>query len=145
MNPNGKAGSCLERLLSLREQQLERLGAEVAAKQVLRSRVNGTVERLEQLCESAGASAGLRPVLSANCGDYKASIMELAATQRASLAAHDADLATLRLSVAEAAKRQEALAQLLERRSAELHRSQQVRDQRRQDEVASQMWMRGRS
>lgn len=154
----------LGQLVDLREREVDRLSADMADKQAVRQRFLGNLARLEQLCNSSGPSgaqenaqnndqsngasrndhtATLSPALSLNCGGYKQAVMKLADSHRVDLSLHESAMAnTQRLMVA-AVRRHEALDQVLERQRAGMRRFQNVREQKRQDDVASQMWLRG--
>lgn len=141
----------LSRLNALREQDVDRLGAELTGKFAMRERYLANLARLEQLCTSSGPSGGpspgqavLSPVLSLNCGGYKLGVMRLAHAHRQDLALHESDLAHTRRQMIEAARRQQGFEQVLQREHCALQRSGAVREQKRVDEIASQVWMRGR-
>jgi len=141
----------LSRLNVLREQDVDRLGAELTGKFAIRQRYLANLARLEQLCVSSGPSGGpfaenavLSPALSLNCGGYKLGVMRLAQAHRQDLALHESDLAHTRRQMIEAARRQQGLGQVLQREHCALQRSGIVREQKRADEMAAQVWMRGR-
>lgn len=140
-----KSMQSLSRLVALREQEVDRLTADVAAKQALRERYLGNLERLERLCESTGASGALPPVLSMNCAAYKQAVMQLAASHRQDLALHEADMAVAQQALLAASRRHEVLDQVLVRQQDRRRQAQQTQEQKRQDELATQVWWRGQS
>jgi len=92
-----------------------------------------------------GSARALSPALSLNCGGYKQGVMQLAQAHRQELALHESDLAHTRRRVIDAARRQQGLGQVLERERRALQRADTLRDQKRVDELASQVWLRGRA
>lgn len=134
----------LNRLVDLRGREVDRLQAEMAAKEAVRRRFHGNLDRLAELCAGSGASGALSPTLALNCGGYKQSVLELAASHRESLALHEADMAVTQRALLAASQRREVLGQVLEQHQERGRQAQQVREQKRQDELATQVWVRGR-
>ncbi|HEY4367424.1 MAG TPA: flagellar export protein FliJ [Steroidobacteraceae bacterium] len=143
----------LEQLVDLREREVERLSADVAGQQAVRRRYLGNLSRLEQLCNSSGPSGaqaqseqfpGLSVALALNCGGYKQAVMKMADTHRIDLSLHESEMALTQRRMIEAARRHEALDAALERQRADVRRFRKLREQKRQDEIASQVWQRGR-
>lgn len=143
----------LGQLVDLREREVERLSAEMAGKRAVRQRYLDNLERLEQLCTSSGPSGtqspagqpqALSPTLSLNVGGYKQAVMKMAQAHRLDLSLHEAEMLTTQRLMTTAARRHEALDQVLVRQRRGLQRSQNTREQKRQDDLASQVWLRGR-
>lgn len=134
----------LGRLVDLRERDVERLTAEVAAKQAVRARYLSNLERLEQLRDGSGASGMLSPVLSLNCAAYKQTVMLAADAHRADLQLHEADMALSQQALQTAALRREVLGQVHLRHQRDLKRVEASGEQKRHDELAAQVWWRGR-
>lgn len=137
-----KALPSLNRLLTLREQEVDRLHGEVAAKEALHRRYHNALERLDTLYAGSGASGSLPPALALNCGAYKQNVLQLAATHRDTMAQHEADIAVTRHALREAAQRHQALSQISEKQQAILRLSATRREQKRQDDLATQVWLR---
>ncbi len=135
----------LGRLVDLRAREVERLTAEVAAKQVEHARYLDNLARLEQLRDSSGASGALPPALSLNCAAYKHSVMLLADAHRDDLALHEADMVRSQQALTAAALKREVLGQVHARQQRSVAEAQAVVEQKRQDELATQVWWRGRS
>lgn len=142
----------LATLVNLREQEVDRLTTDVAAKQAVRERYRRSLERMEQLCEDSGASGDtvpgaltpmLSPALSLNCAAYKQSVMQLADAHRADLALHEADMAVAQRALHVAVNKREVLDTVLQRQLGTLQRQQAAREQKREDDLAAQVWMRG--
>jgi flagellar export protein FliJ len=138
----------LARLTSLRERQVEQLSADMVDRRAVQRRYMGNIERLEQLCESAGPSGaaprGAVPALSMNCAAFKQAVMQLTAAHRVDLSLHEADMAVAGRTLAGAVQRHEALDQVLARARAGAQQMQKRRDQKLQDETAVQTWTRSR-
>jgi flagellar export protein FliJ len=144
----------LQRLVDLREREVEKLGADMSARHVTRKRYVGSLARLEQLYEGSGASgappkraaatAQLSPSLALNCAGYKQTVLKMTAAHRVDLSLFDADMAVAKRALLAAARRQEALSQELARQRRNASRVASVREQKRQDDIALQTWRRGR-
>jgi flagellar export protein FliJ len=132
----------LGQVVSLRAREQERLSQELASQQVRRERFHQNLHRLEQLCEQSGASGTLPIALSANCANYKQAVMHLAHTHREQLVQHEREMATTRTSLVAAARRHEAMDQLMQNRLQVWQAERAVQAQKQQDEVAAQAWGR---
>ncbi|MFO7275525.1 MAG: flagellar export protein FliJ [Pseudomonadota bacterium] len=146
-----RSPSGLDRLLDLREREVERLGADVAARERVSARYRANLARLQELSASTGPSARVAgsdglvsPAVSRNRGDYRQNVMRLADLHRLDLTLHEADLAVARRALGNAIRRREALRLALERRAERMRRARQTRERKAQDEMASQIWIRGR-
>jgi flagellar export protein FliJ len=143
----------LDQLVDLREREVDRLSADLAQQRVVRERYVENLARLTRLHTSSGATGEqahpaskqvLSPALSLNCGGYKQVVMKMVEAHRLDLSLHEADIATTQRLVTEAARRQEALDQVLTRQRQKFEHIKSVREQKRQDDVATQHWMRRR-
>jgi flagellar export protein FliJ len=143
----------LGQLVDLREREVDRLSADLAQQRLMRLRYVENLARLTRLHASSGATGEqvhptgkqvLSPALSLNCGGYKQVVMKMADAHRLDLSLHEADMATTHRAVTEAARRHEALDQVLARKRQKFQQNQSVREQKRQDDVASQQWLRRR-
>jgi flagellar export protein FliJ len=87
-------------------------------------------------------------VLSLNCGNYKQNVHVMVAGQRDVLGMREAELRRAEHELVVAARRHEALAQLMENRADLARREDERREQKKIDELAnqwaSQGWNRGR-
>ena len=144
----------LQKLVDLREREVERLGADMSARQVTRNRYVANLERLEQLYEGSGASGApsgranadprFSPSLSMNCANYKQAVLRMAAAHRVDLSLFDADMAVARRALLAAARRHKGLSQELARQQDDALRVQSSRERKGQDDIALQTWRRGR-
>jgi flagellar export protein FliJ len=144
MKPSAQTRS-LATLAGLREREVERLRADVAAKEAERLRYLANLERMARLCTGGAGGAGSGPqgaALSLNFGHYKQGVLQMADTHRTDLALHEAQTALTRRALATASQKHEALAQVLAERRRRALRAEQQRDQKRQDEIAGQVWAR---
>lgn len=134
----------LNRLVDVREREVDRLQAAMADQEATRQRYRNNLERLEELSAGSGVRGSWSPLLAANSGAYKQNVLLLAAAHRESLAAHEADMAVTRVALQAAARRHEVLAQVRDRQLESDRRALQRREQKGQDELAAQVWLRGR-
>lgn len=139
----------LANVVDLRQREKERLIGELSGKRALADRYRHNLDRLQGLYESAGASGALTSaqlsVLSQNCGDYKQAVLHLAAGHRQELQQHEAEMNVTQQALTLAVHRHEALDQVLERKRQDSRRAQACGEQKRQDEVATQSWLRSRA
>lgn len=141
----------MRRLLELRKREVEALSAEMSSERAVQRRYLENLARLEHLCVSSGASGAQlhteRPhvtsaTLSLNCAGYKQAVMEMAAVHRLDLSLHEAQMANTQQRMGTAARRHASLEQVLARRRRSFARQQLRQDQRRQDDLAAQVWLR---
>lgn len=135
----------LARLISLREREVERHQAQLANKQQLRDRQASALERLEMLSRQVQPAALTTATLSSNSAAYKQAVLQWADQQRQDLALHDADMAVQRQQMLAVARQQEAYAQLLGRVDLRLQTEQGRLQQKQQDDLAGQVWLRRRA
>ena len=138
-------------LTDLRDREKQRLQRDVAEQRSLAERHRATLARLEALGTGAGASGAQTganlSALSLNCGNYKQNVHVMVAGQRDVLGMREAELRRAELELVAAARRHEALAQLVENRAVLARREDERREQKKIDEIASQRagqrWNRG--
>ncbi len=142
----------MDQLLDLRKREVDRLSSDMAGKRLVRQRYLDNLARLELLCTSSGPSGAqkhpqhaqvLSPTLSLNCGSYKQAVMKLADVHRVDLSLHEAQMQTTQKLMTTAARKQAALEQAVLRRRLGVERRQNTREQKRQDDLATQVWLRG--
>ena len=133
----------LQALVELRTTEVDRLEADVAAKASVCARYRSSVAKLADLVAGSGGSGALALHLAANCGDYKQSVMQLAATHQLDLGLHEAELAHTKAALHAAWARRAALAQVLAETEGALHAARQARERKLHDELATQLWLRG--
>lgn len=133
----------LHALVELRSTEIDKLEADVAAKASICARYRSSVVKLADLVAGSGSSGALALHLSANCGDYKQSVMQLAATHEVDLTLHEAELAHTKAALHAAWARRAALAQVLAETEGALYAARQARERRQHDELATQLWLRG--
>lgn len=131
-----------------REREKERLMSELAARHALAERYRNNLQRLERLSASLDQSAALSSAHlaahSLNTGAYKQVVMTMADNHRAELHLHETETQFVRQALHHAVRRHAGLNRLLEDQQRLQQRMQGQREQRRQDELASQSWLRNR-
>jgi flagellar export protein FliJ len=138
----------LETLVALRERAVDKLTAEMAQKANVRERFRSNLERMEGLCAGNTVPGGLAALpaaslaLSINFAHYKHAVMQMADTHRADLSLHEADMAVTQRALVTAAHRHEVLGQVLARKTQHVAEAARRVEQRGQDELASQQWLR---
>lgn len=136
----------LAAVVDQRRREKETLVGELAGRRAQLERHRATLVRLEQLCAGATVDGTAHvAALSLNCGDYKQAVMRLADGQRGEVLRHDADLQLAQLALTRAVQRHEALSQVLDDKLQLAQRQQRQGEQKRQDELATQSWWRGRA
>ncbi len=134
--------SSLGTLVDLREREVDRLAADMASKEALRRRFRHNIERLRGLCAGESAPASLPMALSLNLAGYKQSVLRMVEQHCEDLALHEADMAVTQQALTAASQRREVLEQVLRREQRAVRIELGVREQKRQDELASQVWWR---
>ena len=135
----------LGRVIDLREREVDRLSEELASRQAVRQRYVANIERLGALCHSSGATATMSPALSLNSAAYKQSLVQMTLEQRTDLALHESETVHVQAAVHAAVRGQESLTHVFEKRELHLSRASNGREQKRQDDMAAQVWQRGQS
>lgn len=133
----------LSTLVELRNNEVEKLQSDLAAKEQLRERHQKTLDRLTSLYESSGPSGRLPMALALNCGDYKQGVMALAASQKLDLSMHEADMAVSQRALTAAYVKREVLGQVLEKHQHAAVTAQRSQERKQHDELATQLWYRG--
>lgn len=132
-------------LVHLRGIEVDRLQADMAAQQATSARYRANLERLEGLAAGSGPSGALAPALALNCGQYKQAVIALVDTHRTDLGLHEANMAVAQRALTSAWAKRELLDQVLEQKKDAAGEVQQRADRKRQDDLATQAWMAGRS
>ena len=145
MSPAVRKVQQLSTLVDLREREVDRLSADVASQQALRERYQRNLERMDRLCADTAALPTASPLQALNNGAYRIALMGVAEQHRQQLALHDADMAASRQALHDASRRHEVLSQVLQRQHSALQRTEASRDQKRQDDLAAQVWIRGQA
>lgn len=133
----------LGKLAELQQLQLDRQQARLVEQQQLCARVQGTVDRLEALGAQATLTGVALPGLAQNSAAYKQAMLGWADRQREELVRREAELEQVRAETLAAARKQETLRQLVDRADARARTEQARREQKGQDEIASQKAAQG--
>jgi flagellar export protein FliJ len=135
----------LSRLVDVREREVDRLQSELAAKEAVRVRYQGNLERMAALCAESGPSGALPAALRVNCANFKQQVLQMADVHRQDLALHEADMAVSQRALAAAAVKNEVLGEVLARQRRQVQRAEACVERKREDDLASQVWIRGRA
>lgn len=141
MNADHPAPS-LSRLVDLRERERERRQTELAQQIVDAERRRRNQERLDSLWRTSTTSGTLSPMASLNCANYKQNVMELADRHRDDLSRQELAVDHARAALLTATRRHGAIDQVLAQRLQEHQRALRSAEQKRQDEIARQSWLR---
>ena len=132
-------------LVQLRSIAVDRLQADMATQEATRVRYQNNLARLDALTHGSGPTGALPPALALNCGAYKQNVMAMAELHRTDLALHEANMAVSQRNLAEAWTRRELLGKVLDQQQGALAREQERVLRKREDDIATQSWMAGRS
>ena len=132
-------------LVHLRGIEVDRLQAEMAAQRATSARYRDNLARLDGLAQGSGPSGALPLALALNCGHYKQAVMQMADTHRTDLSLHEANMALSQRALTSAWSKRELLGQVLEQKQDAADLAQQRVDRKRQDDLATQAWMAGRT
>jgi flagellar export protein FliJ len=132
-------------LVELRSIAVDRLQADLASQEATRTRYRNNLARLDALAAGSGATGALPPALALNCGAYKQNVMAMADLHRTDLALHEANMAVAQRKLADAWARRELLGKVLEQEQGALAREQERALRKREDDIATQSWMAGRT
>ena len=132
-------------LVHLRGLEVDRLQADMASQRATSARYRDNLARLDSLAEGSGPSGALPLALALNCGQYKQAVMQMADTHRTDLSLHEANMAVAQRALTSAWSKHELLGQVLEQKQDLADLAQQRVDRKRQDDLATQAWMAGRT
>lgn len=133
----------LTTLVGLRSTEVERLQTDMAEQTAVRERYRKNLERLTGLYTDSGPSGALHLALSVNCGDFKQSVMQMAQQHKTDLHLHEANMAVSQRALNAAWAKREVLDQVLTQQHKIVATEQRKMDAKRQDELATQLWLRG--
>lgn len=133
----------LTTLVGLRSTEVERLQTDMAEQTAVRERYRKNLERLTGLYTDSGPSGALHMALSVNCGDFKQSVMQMAQQHKTDLHLHEANMAVSQRALNAAWAKREVLDQVLTQQQKIVATEQRKMDAKRQDELATQFWLRG--
>ena len=134
----------LSRLVELRAIEVDRLERALAGQLALRRRYEHNLQRMEHLLDTTASSDMACPVLSSNSAHYKASLIDLIGRHRRELADHDRAIDGSKAALRQAMLRHEGLDRSLQDKRRALQREHKAREQKRQDQLATQAWSRHR-
>lgn len=132
-------------LVRLRSLDVDRLQADMTTQEATRTRYQNNLARMDSLTVSSGATGALPPALALNCGAYKQNVMAMADLHRTDLALHEANMAVSQRNLTAAWTKRELLGKVLEQQETQLARAQDRVVRKREDDIATQSWMAGRT
>ncbi|WP_174769863.1 flagellar export protein FliJ [Paraburkholderia hayleyella] len=137
----------LARLVALRGREVDRLSLDLAGKRAQCERQRHTLARMENLKDSmepgiVADARGYNPALALNRADYQVVLQDLIEMQRATLVRHETDVAESHDAFSHAAIKHKSLDTVLQRKQQMLQQAHAVREQKRQDQMATQAWLR---
>jgi len=133
----------LRHLINERRREIEERQARLAQEEQQRRRLMTALDKLDGFGKSLGASgSNTAPLLAGNSAAYKQSLLEMAERQRQDLQLKDADLAVQRQQLGAVARDEQALGLLATRLVERERRARAHGEQKRQDELAAQVWQR---
>ena len=135
-------------LVQLRSTQVECLEADLASQEATRVRYQNNLNRLTALTHGSGASGAalqINPAMALNCGAYKQGVMALADSHRIDLSLHQANMAVSQTRLKDAWVGRELLGKVLAREQGAQARDTDRLMKKRDDEIANQSWMAGRT
>ena len=132
-------------LVELRSLDVDRLQADLASQEATRARYRNNLARLDALATGSGPTGALPPALALNCGAYKQNVMAMADLHRVDLALHEANMAVAQRKLADAWTKRELLGKVLEQQESAHARDKERALRKREDDIATQSWMAGRT
>ena len=132
-------------MVQLRSTEVERLQADLASQEATRTRYQTNLARVASLAEGSGASGALPLALALNCGAYKQNVMAMADAHKVDLHLHEANMAVSQRKLTDAWTRRELLGKVLEQQQALAARDRERATRKREDDIATQSWMAGRT
>ena len=145
VGPKQRTIDSLGTLVQLRGSEVDRLQADLASQEATRTRYQNNLARLDALATGSGATGALPPALALNCGAYKQNVLALADLHRVDLALHEANMAVAQRKLTDAWTKRELLGKVLEQQQSAHAREQDRIVRKREDDIATQSWMAGRS
>jgi len=131
----------LTRLVELRARAVDATRAELARRHALAERMRQTLQRMHDLLREVGRHTAGSAVLASNSAHYKASLVDMIARQRRELSSHEALVEAARIDLEQVRLLHERLSRALETHHEALRRQAHARDQKRQDQLATQSWV----
>jgi flagellar export protein FliJ len=131
-------------LVSVREAEIERLGADLARQETQRRRFVSNLEALQRLLDDTGnrAMPAASPLHARNLADYRQTLLEMIAGHRAALEVHEENMRVSRALLTAKTRRCEVWRRELAGRRHALDVARRRSEQRAQDELATQAWRR---
>jgi flagellar export protein FliJ len=130
----------LTTLVGVREREVDRRKADMADMAALRMRYVGNISRLDALAQAPVPLASAETAVNA-CG-YRQAVVDMANQHKQELAVHELDMEAKRVDLVQASRRCEVLTQVLVRQRQQNAKVARSKEQKRQDDIAAQVWGR---
>lgn len=134
----------LGRLVDLRNREVETLTAELTRQHAVAERYRRNLQRMRDMLVDVGRSSAGCAVLASNSAHYKASLVDMIAAHRRDLASQETLIEASRVALESATLRRERVDRALQDKQGALRQERNVRDQKRQDQLALQSWVHAR-
>ncbi|AIO69719.1 hypothetical protein [Burkholderia oklahomensis] len=138
---------CIAGLVSIREAEVEKLTASLARQESVRARFHRNLHAMQTLFDAAGGAPAqaVPPTLLHNQAGYRLAMLDMMQAHRTALRAHEEHMQVERQLLAATAARCEMWRRELRKRERRLDAARERGEQRSQDELAAQAWIRSRA
>lgn len=134
----------LSKLVVMRGKEVERLKVDIAARDAECARYRHHVSRMTLLMQTVDTSTQVHPEHAINGARFRSAITDLIHRHQRQLAMHEALVAGLRADLYRARLRYEQIDRIRSKKVGALEAEQRIRDRKREDQQASQAWLRSR-
>ncbi|CAJ0819446.1 MULTISPECIES: hypothetical protein [Ralstonia] len=134
----------LSRLAALRAREVDRIGADVAARDAEGARYRRHLAQMATLLQNTDTNAPAHPAHAMNGARYRAALADMIHQHERELAHHDAALASLRGELCAARLHHERIDVVRRKKIAMLDAVHRSNERKREDQQASQAWLRQR-
>lgn len=134
----------LSKLVAMRAQEVDRLSADVAARDAEGARYRRHISQMTALMQSVDTGAHVHPAHAMNGARYRSAMADLIHRHERELAQHEASVASLRADLRHARLRHEQIDVVRRKKLSALDLEHRARERKREDQQASQAWLRRR-
>ena len=134
----------LSKLVAMRAQEVDRIAADVAARDAEGARYRRHISQMTALMQSVETGAHVHPAHAMNGARYRSAMADLIHRHERELALHAASVASLRADLRHARLRHEQIDVVRRKKLTVLDNEQRARARKNEDQQASQAWLRRR-
>ncbi|WP_175885468.1 hypothetical protein [Burkholderia sp. BCC0044] len=134
----------LSKLVAMRAREVDRLSADIAVCDEQGARYRRHISRMTVLMQSVDTGVHVHPAHAMNGARYRSAMADLIHRHACDLARHEAMVASLRADLSDARLRHERIDVVRRKKVAALEAEQRARERKREDQQASQAWLRTR-